>query len=130
MNPVMVFKDGELWSAMGTPGGDFQVQVNFQILTSMIDFGFDPQQACEMPRWSSTAPGQHANYPHDNPDALNLENRFPDAVRTELAGRGHNVVTLGALDGPCSVEIIRRDAATGMLTAGSDPRLDGWALAW
>jgi hypothetical protein len=36
----------------------------------------------------------------------------------------------GDLDGPCSVEIIRRDAANGMLLAGSDPRRDGWALAW
>ena len=34
------------------------------------------------------------------------------------------------LDGPCSVEIIRRDAATNILLAGSDPRRDGWALAW
>ena len=29
-----------------------------------------------------------------------------------------------------SVEIIRRDAETGMLMAGSDPRRDGWALAY
>jgi hypothetical protein len=40
------------------------------------------------------------------------------------------VDTVGDLDGPCSVEIIRRDAETGMLSAGSDPRRDGWALAW
>lgn len=40
------------------------------------------------------------------------------------------MTVLGDLDGPCSVEIIRRDAATGMLTAGSDPRRDGWALAY
>jgi len=39
-------------------------------------------------------------------------------------------VTVGDLDGPCSVEIIRLAAATGMLLAGSDPRRDGWALAW
>ena len=48
----------------------------------------------------------------------------------ELARRGHPVKTAGDLDGPCSVEIIRRDAATGMLLAGSDPRRDDWALAW
>jgi gamma-glutamyltranspeptidase/glutathione hydrolase len=130
MNPPMVFKDGELWAVLGTPGGDNQVQVNLQILTAMIDFGYDPQQAAEMPRWSSTQPGQEANWPHDCPDALNLEARFPDDVRAELAARGHPVVALGDLDGPCSVEIIRRDAATGMLTAGSDPRRDGWALAY
>ena len=130
MNPLMVFKDGELWAVLGTPGGDYQVQVNLQVLTAMIDFGFDPQQAAEMPRWSSTQPGQEANFPHDCPDALNLEGRFPEEVQADLAGRGHPVVRLGDLDGPCSVEIIRRDAATGMLLAGSDPRRDGWALAY
>jgi gamma-glutamyltranspeptidase / glutathione hydrolase len=130
MNPPMVFKDGELWAVFGTPGGDNQVQINLQVLTAMIDLGYDPQQAAEMPRWSSTLPGQEANWPHDCPDALNLEARFPAEVRADLAGRGHPVVELGDLDGPCSVEIIRRDAATGMLAAGSDPRRDGWALAY
>jgi gamma-glutamyltranspeptidase / glutathione hydrolase len=130
MNPPMVFKDGELWAVFGTPGGDNQVQINLQVLTAMIDLGYDPQQAAEMPRWSSTFPGQEANWPHDCPDALNLEGRFPAEVRADLAGRGHPVAELGELDGPCSVEIIRRDAATGMLMAGSDPRRDGWALAY
>ncbi|HWC01357.1 MAG TPA: gamma-glutamyltransferase [Methylomirabilota bacterium] len=130
MNPPMVFKDGELWAAFGTPGGDYQVQVNLQVLTAMVDFGYDPQQAAEMPRWSSTQPGQEANWPHDCPDALNLEARFPPEVSADLAGRGHPVVGLGELDGPCSVEIIRRDPATGTLMAGSDPRRDGWALAY
>ena len=59
-----------------------------------------------------------------------MERRFPDEVRRDLAGRGHPVNTVGDLEGPCSVEIIRRDSATGMLLAGSDPRRDGWALAW
>ena len=130
MNPPMVFKDGELWAVFGTPGGDYQVQVNLQILTAMVDLGYDPQQAAEMPRWSSTQPGQEANWPHDCPDALNLEARFPAEVSAELASRGHPVVGLGELDGPCSAEIIRREAATGMLVAGSDPRRDGWALAY
>ena len=130
MNPPMVFKDGELWCVFGTPGGDDQVQVNLQVLTSMIDFGLDPQQAAEAPRWSSTQPGQEANYPHECPDALEVEARFAPDVRAELAARGHQVVTLGDLDGPCSIEIIRRDAETGMLLAGSDPRRDGWALAY
>ncbi len=130
MNPPMVFKDGELWCVFGTPGGDNQVQVNLQVLTGMIDFGLDPQQAAEAPRWSSTQPGQEANYPHECPDALTMEARFAPSVREELAARGHPVVTVGDLEGPCSIEIIRRDPATGMLLAGSDPRRDGWALAY
>jgi gamma-glutamyltranspeptidase/glutathione hydrolase len=130
MNPPMVLKDGALWCVFGTPGADNQVQINMQVLTAMIDFGLDPQQAAELPRWTSNLPGQYANWPHDGEDALTIERRFPDAVRAELARRGHPVKTVGDLEGPCSVEIIRRDGATGMLLAGSDPRRDGWALAW
>ena len=130
MNPPIVLKDGSLWCVFGTPGADHQVQVNLQVLTAMIDFGLDPQQAAEMPRWTSNVPGQYANYPHDGEDALTIERRFPEAVRQQLAHRGHPVKTVGDLEGPCSVEIIRRDPATGMLIAGSDPRRDGWALAW
>jgi gamma-glutamyltranspeptidase / glutathione hydrolase len=130
MNPPLVLRDGGLWGVFGTPGADHQVQVNLQVLTAMIDFGLDPQQAAEMPRWTSNVPGQYANWPHDGADALTVERRVPEAVRRELAQRGHPVETVGDLDGPCSVEIIRRDTATGMLIAGSDPRRDGWALAW
>jgi gamma-glutamyltranspeptidase/glutathione hydrolase len=130
MNPPIVLRDGELWGAFGTPGADVQVQVNLQVLTAMIDFGLDPQQAAELPRWSSSAPGQYADYPHEIAEALEIEARVPQEVRDELARRGHPVVTIGDLEGPCNVEIIRRDPATGVLAAGSDPRNDGWAAAW
>lgn len=129
MNPPLVLKDGALWGVFGTPGADNQVQINFQIANAMLDFALDPQQAAEMPRWTSMVPGQYANYPHDGPDMLTMERRFPDDIRRDLARRGHPVDTVGDLDGPCSVEIIRRNSG-GMLLAGSDPRRDGWALAW
>ena len=128
MNPPLVLKGGKLWGVFGTPGADNQVQVNFQIATAMADFDLDPQQAAEMPRWSSMVTGQYANYPHDGPDVLTMEHRFPDEVQRELAWRGHPLDIVGDLDGPCSVEIIRREGDT--LLAGSDPRRDGWALAW
>ena len=63
------------------------------------------------------------------PDVLTIERRFSEEVRRDLARRGHPVDTVGDLDGPCSVEIIRR-LPDGTLLAGSDPRRDGWALAW
>ena len=118
-----------MWCVFGTPGADNQVQINLQVLTAMIDFGLDPQQAAEMPRWTSHVSGQYANWPHEGPSELVIERRFPEEVRRELARRGHLLNTVGDLDGPCSIEIIRRDA-NGMLLAGSDPRRDGWAAAW
>jgi len=55
---------------------------------------------------------------------------FVRLCAARIARRGHPGHTVVDVEGPCSVEIIRRDAATGMLLAGSDPRRDGWALAW
>jgi gamma-glutamyltranspeptidase/glutathione hydrolase len=130
MNTPMVLKDGQVWCTFGTPGSDNQVQVNLQVLTAMIDHGYDPQQAAEMPRWSSHLPGQEANYPHEQPYALRLESRLPHGVCAELADRGHPVEMVGDLEGPCSIEIIRREPSNGMLMAGSDPRRDGWAAAY
>ena len=56
MNPPMVVRDGKLVLVFGTPGADQQVQVNLQVLTGIIDFGLDPQEAVEMPRWRSFRP--------------------------------------------------------------------------
>lgn len=51
------------------PGADNQVQVNLQAVVGMIDFGLDPQQALEAPRWTSVQLGQEANYPTPAPTA-------------------------------------------------------------
>jgi gamma-glutamyltranspeptidase / glutathione hydrolase len=61
MNAPMVFKDDKLWAVEGTPGADNQVQVNLQVLTSMMDLDADPQCALESPRWTSSQCGQGAN---------------------------------------------------------------------
>ena len=59
----------------GTPGADNRAQINLRVLTAMIDFALDPQQAGEMPRWTSNAPGQYADWPHDGEDALTTPTR-------------------------------------------------------
>ncbi len=129
MNAPMVLKDGRLWGVFGTPGADNQVQVNFQVLVAMIEHGYDPQQALEMPRWTCMQPGQAANYPHTGEDSVTLEGRFPAATADALRRRGHRVTVVGDLEGPCSVEAIRV-LDNGVRMAASDPRRDGWAQAY
>jgi gamma-glutamyltranspeptidase/glutathione hydrolase len=129
MNAPMVFKGGKLWSIFGTPGGDNQVQVNFQVGVAMMDLGYDPQEAVEAPRWSSDQFGQDSNYPHAGSSTLTLEGRFAANTVRGLKERGHVVIRVGDLEGPCSVEVIRI-TETGMRVAGSDPRRDGWAAAY
>lgn len=129
MNAPMVMRHGRPWLVFGTPGADNQVQVNMQVLVAIADFGMDPQQALEAPRWSSTQPGQESNYPHGGADALTLERGMGEECVRGLEARGHRVNVIPDLEGPCSVEAIRI-LDTGMLMAASDPRRDGWAAAW
>jgi gamma-glutamyltranspeptidase / glutathione hydrolase len=129
MNAPMVFKDGKLWGVLGTPGADNQVQVNLQVLTSMLDFGADPQTALESPRWTSSQTGQSANWPHDGDGSLTIEADFGADLLADLERRGHQLTRVGHLEGPCSMQAIRV-MPNGVRVAGSDPRRDGWAGAY
>ncbi|MGE0716932.1 MAG: gamma-glutamyltransferase [Alphaproteobacteria bacterium] len=129
MNAPLVLRDGRLWGVLGTPGADHQVQVNLQALVAMADFGLDPQQALEAPRWSSSQPGQEANYPHGGEDVLTVERGIGADAIAGLERRGHRVKVVPDLEGPCSVEAIRL-LDNGIRMAASDPRRDGWAGAW
>ena len=128
MNAPVMLKDGRLWAVFGTPGADNQVQISAQILVAMAEFGLDPQQAVEAPRWTSSQFGQPANYPHDGDDVLTLEAGLGHAAEA-LRAMGHQVKVVPPLEGPCSVEAIRV-LENGVRMAGSDPRRDGWAAAY
>jgi gamma-glutamyltranspeptidase/glutathione hydrolase len=129
MNAPMVFKDDRLWAVEGTPGADNQVQINLQVLTSMMDFDADPQAALEAPRWTSSQQGQGANWPHEGDGRLTIEPGFGADVLAGLERLGHRLHRIGPLEGPCSVQAIRI-AENGVRMAGSDPRRDGWAGAY
>lgn len=128
MNAPIVLKAGRPWAVFGTPGADNQVQVNLQVLVAMTAFGLDPQQAVEAPRWTSSQPGQAANYPHEGNAVLTLEAGLA-AAAPALIALGHEVRVVPPLEGPCSVAAIRL-LDNGVRMAGSDPRRDGWAAAF
>ena len=129
MNAPLVFKDGKLWCALGTPGADNQVQVNLQVLTAMIDFNDDPQAAIERPRWASSQPGQGANWPHAGDGALTIERDVGDDVLAGLQQRGHALQLVDHLHGACAMQAIRL-LPNGVRMAASDTRRDGWAGAY
>ena len=129
MNAPMVFRDGKLWAVLGTPGADNQVQVNTQVLTSMIDMQDDPQTALERPRWTSSQPGQSAQWRNEGHGRLSIEADFGAPTLAELERRGHTLQVLPHLGGPGAVQAIRI-MPNGVRVAGSDPRRDGWAGAY
>jgi gamma-glutamyltranspeptidase/glutathione hydrolase len=125
LNAYMGTDGDELVLVGNTPGGDNQVQWNAQVLTNLLDFDMNVQQAIEAPHWIST-PGT----PQDSwerPYELQLEAGIEREVAAELEQLGHRV---SYASGFGAHQLIRRDPATGVLHGGSDPRPDGMAAGF
>ena len=117
--PGMAVKDGQLWAAFGVMGGDMQPQGHFQVMSAMIDDDWNPQEALDRPRWMLSAGTAGSE--------LALEEGYDFKVLAKLAQMGHQI---RPISGPSrnmfgSGQIIRRDAESGVLFGGSDPRKDG-----
>jgi gamma-glutamyltranspeptidase/glutathione hydrolase len=114
--PAMARKAGKPWLAFGVMGGDYQAVGHAHVLTNIVDYGMDIQEAIDCPR-GFLFNGDFA-----------LEQGVPDAVKAELAGMGHKVVAapepIGGGQG------VMRDATGATWIGGSDPRKDGCALGY
>jgi len=130
MNPVIVTKDNKPFLICGTPGADTQVQTNLQLITHVIDFDMNPQEAVEAPRWRSLQNPMESTVPHTCPDVLQLEGRFTKNVREGLAQKGHELQILDNWGGPGSAQAILIHPESNALIGGSDPRRDGYAVGW
>ena len=118
--PSQVFKDGEFFLSIGTPGGYGIPQTTTQMLMNVLDHGMNVQQAIEAPRFKCTI-GR----------SVEMEERFPPALRDGLAGRDHDVVVLQPWDrGVGGAQGIMVDRAGGTFSGGADPRRDGYAIGW
>lgn len=122
--PGMALKDGQLWAAFGVMGGDMQPQGHFQVMSAMVDDDWNPQEALDRPRWMLSAGTAGSE--------LAMEEGHDFKVLAKLAQMGHQI---RPVSGPSrnmfgSGQIIRRDAESGVLFGGSDPRKDGLVAAF
>jgi gamma-glutamyltranspeptidase/glutathione hydrolase len=130
-NPALTLKEGKPVMPLGCPGGDAQVQAMLQVFLNIVEFGMAPQDAIEAPRVISHS-FPNSFWPHHvRPGEVTAESRWETAVLDELRQRGHVVID----DGEWSSEVARVctivvDSATGVRTAGADPRSTAYAVAW
>jgi len=111
-DPLLVFRDGELVLAIGSPAGGRKATAIAQIMANHFVFGMGIQEAVSAERIHS----------EDQPQTLILEPGFSGDLAMELAGRGY-AVEIDAYT--ARVAAIERDSATGALRAGVDPRCNG-----
>lgn len=118
LNTFLVTRDGELVIGGGTPGADYQVQVNLQTIAGVVDRGLDLQSAIDAPRWVSLPDG-----------TVRIETRFPEAMLADLERRGHALQRVGPWYGDVSRSQAIASLPGGGWAAASDIRGEGGALA-
>ncbi|MEK6282610.1 MAG: gamma-glutamyltransferase family protein [Acidobacteriota bacterium] len=130
LTPTLVLKDGAPFMVLSTPGGDNQDQALLQVFLNVIEFGMNPQEAVEAPRFDT----QHYISSFDDheflPGSLNLESRIDEKTIKNLKELGHKVkiqTAYGTLSAPT---VIIYDVNSGISSAGADPRRGRYAVAW
>lgn len=130
-SPAMAVSPGHMVMPFGTPGGDVQLQAMLHVLLGVRVFGMDPQAAIEQPRFATYSFPDSFEPHKPQPGRLNLESRFSRATGEALAARGHDVQWwedwTWRAGGVCAVV---HDLASGVMTAGADPRRASYAAGW
>jgi len=130
LTPSLAVRDGKPWLVFSTPGGDSQDQTLLQIFLNVAEFGMNPQEAVEAPRFNSEAMYSSFDDHSDQPLTLDVEKRFEQAVLDALRARGHKLLLGGDWSNPTAPTLIEYDPATGVIKAGADIRGHRYALAW
>ncbi|MDP3135751.1 MAG: gamma-glutamyltransferase family protein [Burkholderiaceae bacterium] len=120
--PAFLTRDGQPVMSFGVMGANMQPQGHMQTLVRMLDYGQNPQAACDAPRWRYNAGLE-----------INVESAMNPATVQALAQRGHR---MEVIDDPYqdfgAGQFIWRagDPAVQGYVAASDPRRDGLAAGY
>jgi gamma-glutamyltranspeptidase/glutathione hydrolase len=115
--PSMATKAERAELVFGVMGAHYQPMGQSWVLSNILQYGCDPQEAIDLPRF----------FPYDG--KVEVEDTIPAALRAALAAKGHII----AADLPIphgGAQAIRIDHERGILIGGSDPRKDGCALGY
>jgi gamma-glutamyltranspeptidase/glutathione hydrolase len=130
LTPTLVLRDGNPFMVLSTPGGDNQDQALLQVFLNIIEFGMNPQEAVEAPRFDT----QHYVSSFDDHEflagVLNVESRISEKTIADLKHRGHKIKVQEPWGTLSSPTVIMFDRLTGVSSAGADPRRGRYAVAW
>ncbi|MEO7012736.1 MAG: gamma-glutamyltransferase [Dokdonella sp.] len=128
--PAFVTKDGKPWLSFGVMGGDTQPQAHVLIVSNLIDFGMNLQEAGDAPRIlhdGSTSPEGQVNEMTDG-GAIQLESGFDYSTVRALMRMGHKVEFADGVYG--GYQAIRWDEKNKVYIGASEGRKDGQAAGY
>ena len=116
--PGFLLKDGEPVGPFGVMGGFMQPQGQVQVVNNLVDFGLNPQEALDAPRWQWTG-GK----------TVEVEASFDKAIVEDLKQRRHDIKVMEEFTSFGRGQIIVRQP-DGVYAAATEPRTDGVVAAW
>ncbi len=116
--PGFLTRQGRAVGPFGVMGGFMQPQGHLQVITNVLDFHMNPQEALDAPRWQWTG-GLH----------FDMEPGMPLQVVEALRAMGHDIRILEDMSQFGRGEIIWRNEK-GVLAGATEPRADGTVAAW
>jgi len=129
--PGFVMKDGEPFMSFGNMGGAYQPIGHVSILTNVIDFGMNLQQAGDAFRWEhsgSTQPTDDFSESLTDEGLVAIESSVNYQVVRDLEARGHDVQIGDSFFG--RFQAIMRDLENGVYYGASESRVDGQAAGY
>ncbi len=120
--PGMLFRDGQPVVSFGVMGGDVQAQAHVQVVSNLVDYELNIQEALDCARFHCAGGA-----------AVALEAEHTPDQRARLAALGHDVLgeeavlARGGFGGGQGILI---DPRTGCFWGGSDRRKDGCAIGF
>ena len=120
MTPTIVLrKDGSFWFTVGSPGGPTIINTVLCVITNVIDYDMNIQEAIDAPRI------HHQWFPDE---LVGEPSGFSSDTQRALTARGH---TLGKLRYLGDAEGIMIEEKTGVRLGATDPRRsDGLAIGY
>lgn len=116
--PGFLTKAGEAVGPFGVMGAFMQPQGHVQVITNLVDFTMNPQEALDAPRWQWVSEKK-----------VLLEQAVSSDIVRGLRERGHEVDVLEDSTSFGRGEMILR-TASGSLAGATEPRTDGCVAVW
>jgi len=126
--PGFVMKNGDPLMAFGVMGGDMQPQGHVQVLSNMIDFDMNVQEAGDFMRFRHYGGSEPTGEQGDGTGYLEIESGVADNVIAGLMQRGHKIVSgTKAFGGHQAVLYDQKNRA---YWGASEMRKDGQAIGY
>ena len=108
--PAFLTQNGQAVMSFGVMGANMQPQGHLQTLVRMLDYGQNPQAACDAPRWRYNAGLE-----------INVEAAMSPATVQGLAARGHRMAVIN--------DSYQDFGAGQFIWRAGDPKVEGYVAA-